>query len=354
LVLEHPLRSALGDAKVGAVLLALNGVVIFTGERLRRNNSAKAADAVATATPQGSYAPQQGYARSPQQARQYAPNPQQAQAPGRPPQQGYGQQQYRQGPQQGYGPGPQQQGHGQGPQQGYGQRPQQGYGQAPQQGYGQRPQQAYGQGQQPGYPQQQYGRPGGDPQQYGQAPQQGRPHPQQQGYGPQGHPQQGNGQPGYGRQPVAAAQEHGVQGAVGHTDAEHNRAADARIAKRLSFVSGTLIGSAQILALAGLSRSGCTMIVGLVKGLSHEDAARFAFLLATPIILCAGLLKIPDLFGPMGSGIHGQILVGSLLSFVGAYVSVRFLTKYFETKTLTPFAIYCAVFGLGSLAYLSM
>ena len=61
---------------------------------------------------------------------------------------------------------------------------------------------------------------------------------------------------------------------------------------------------------------------------------------------------MPDLTGPLGNGIHGQILVGSILSGVGAYVSVRFLMKYFQTRTLTPFAIYCFVVGLLSVIYL--
>jgi undecaprenyl-diphosphatase len=116
-----------------------------------------------------------------------------------------------------------------------------------------------------------------------------------------------------------------------------------------------LIGATQILALfAGISRDGITMVTGMARGLSREDAARFAFLLATPVILAAGVLKIPDLMGPLGKGIHGQILLGSLLSGIGAYVSVRFLVKYFQTRTLTPFAIYCIVFGLGSVIYLGL
>jgi undecaprenyl-diphosphatase len=113
-----------------------------------------------------------------------------------------------------------------------------------------------------------------------------------------------------------------------------------------------LIGCAQILALLpGISRSGVTMSAGLLRGLSHEDAARFSFLLATPVILAAGVLKIPDLTGTLGNGIHGQILVGSLLSFIGAYVSVRFLTRYFQVRSLRPFGIYCLVAGLACLAY---
>ena len=129
---------------------------------------------------------------------------------------------------------------------------------------------------------------------------------------------------------------------------------DVRLAT-LSFGRGTLIGSAQVLALlAGISRSGVTMVAGLLRGLSHEDAARFSFLLATPVILAAGLLKIPDLFGPLGAGIHGQVLAGSLASFLCAYLAVRFLTRYFQTKTLTPFAIYCVVAGAGSLIWLTV
>ncbi|HYS34057.1 MAG TPA: undecaprenyl-diphosphate phosphatase, partial [Pseudonocardiaceae bacterium] len=84
------------------------------------------------------------------------------------------------------------------------------------------------------------------------------------------------------------------------------------------------------------------------------DAARFSFLLATPVILAAGVLKIPDLFGALGRGIHGQVLAGSLASGVAAYLSVRFLTRYFRTRTLTPFAIYCFCAGLVGLAWLTM
>ena len=131
-------------------------------------------------------------------------------------------------------------------------------------------------------------------------------------------------------------------------------ASDRRLA-RLRFGEATLIGSAQILALLpGISRSGVTMVAGLVRGLSHEDAARFSFLLATPVILAAGVLKIPDLTGPLGAGIAGQVLAGSLCSGIGAYLSVRYLVRYFQTRTLTPFAIYCTVAGLASLAYLTL
>ena len=129
---------------------------------------------------------------------------------------------------------------------------------------------------------------------------------------------------------------------------------DTRLA-RLPVGSAALIGSAQILALlAGISRSGVTMVAGLLRGLSHEDAARFAFLLATPVILAAGVLKIPDLFGPLGAGIHGQVLAGSVASFVTAYLAVRFLTRWFQTRTLTPFAIYCVIAGTAALLWLTL
>jgi undecaprenyl-diphosphatase len=130
--------------------------------------------------------------------------------------------------------------------------------------------------------------------------------------------------------------------------------ADERLSA-MGFVEALIIGSAQCLALlAGISRDGVTMVAGMFRGLSREDAARFAFLLATPVILAAGVLKVRDLTGPLGNGIHGQILVGSLLSGIGAYLSVRFLVKYFQTRTLTPFAIYCVAFGLGSIIYLQV
>jgi undecaprenyl-diphosphatase len=131
--------------------------------------------------------------------------------------------------------------------------------------------------------------------------------------------------------------------------------ADTEVTKE-SFATTTLIGSAQILALLpGISRSGVTMAAGLLKGLSHEDAAKFSFLLATPVILAAGVLKIPsDLFGDLGNGVRGQVLAGSIAAAVAAYLSVRFLTRYFQTRTLTPFAIYCLIAGAGSLLWLTL
>ena len=107
------------------------------------------------------------------------------------------------------------------------------------------------------------------------------------------------------------------------------------------------IGCAQIFALlAGISRSGITMVAGLMSGLDHEESANFAFLLATPIILLAGLYKLPDLLGPLGDGVRMQTLVGSLCALVTAMISVRFLTRWFTTKTLIPFGVYSLVAGL--------
>ncbi len=130
--------------------------------------------------------------------------------------------------------------------------------------------------------------------------------------------------------------------------------ADRRLAA-MRYPQAIAVGSAQILALlAGISRDGVAMVAGMRTGLSREDAARFAFLLATPVILAAGALKIPDLLGPLGNGIRGQILLGSVLSGIGAYLSVRFLLRYLRTRTLTPFGVYCLIAGLASVAYLAL
>jgi len=114
----------------------------------------------------------------------------------------------------------------------------------------------------------------------------------------------------------------------------------------LNFREAVAVGVAQIGALfAGISRSGITMIAGLARGLDHEDAARFSFLLATPIIFGAGLIKLPDLFGHLGNGVRGQSFVGAVVAGLAAYASVRFLMRFFETQTLWPFGIYCLVVG---------
>ncbi|MGK4583042.1 undecaprenyl-diphosphate phosphatase [Kitasatospora sp. HPMI-4] len=137
-------------------------------------------------------------------------------------------------------------------------------------------------------------------------------------------------------------------------DADPELASDLRIS-RLSYRQGVWIGAAQILALfPGISRSGVTMSAGVLRGLGHEDAARFSFLLATPVILAASVLKLPELLKPENAGVRGPLLAGSLAAFLAGYVSVRFLTKYFESRSMTPFAIYCTVAGLGCLAWLNL
>lgn len=130
--------------------------------------------------------------------------------------------------------------------------------------------------------------------------------------------------------------------------------ADRRLTA-FSMAEALLIGSAQILALlAGISRDGVTMVAGMFRGLSREDAARFAFLLATPVILAAGVFKAGDLVGPIGRPILPEILAGCVVAGIAAYLSVRFLMKYFQTRTLTPFAVYCVLFGAISLVVISL
>jgi len=129
---------------------------------------------------------------------------------------------------------------------------------------------------------------------------------------------------------------------------------DARLAKTLTVKSAGGIGVAQALALIpGFSRSGATISGGLLEGLSHRDAARFSFLLATPIILAAALLKLPGLFGSAGAGIRGQSIVGAIAAAIAAYVSIRFLLRFFRTNRLTPFGIYCIIAGAVSLVWLT-
>ena len=121
---------------------------------------------------------------------------------------------------------------------------------------------------------------------------------------------------------------------------------DSRIAK-LTWKEAFGIGTAHAAALIpGISRSGITMGGGLLFGLSNEDAARYAFLLATPIIGAAGVLKLPELMGHAGDGVRGPALVGALAAALTTYLAVKFLLRFFETNRLTPFGIYCIVAGV--------
>ncbi len=118
---------------------------------------------------------------------------------------------------------------------------------------------------------------------------------------------------------------------------------------QLTWKDALFIGSMQALALIpGISRSGVTMVAGLSQGLTHKAAARFAFLLATPLILAAGVLEVPKLFGDMNA--LTIAVVGGLVAGIAAYLSTRFLMRYFEIGRLDPFAFYC--WGAGLLAVL--
>jgi undecaprenyl-diphosphatase len=128
---------------------------------------------------------------------------------------------------------------------------------------------------------------------------------------------------------------------------DHLGDSDRRLAG-LSWRQAIAVGTSQATALIpGISRSGVTMGGGLLVGLSNEDAARYGFLLATPIIGAAALLKLPDLFGHKGDGVRGPALVAALCAAVASYLAVRFLLRYFETNRLTPFGIYCVGAGVA-------
>jgi undecaprenyl-diphosphatase len=139
------------------------------------------------------------------------------------------------------------------------------------------------------------------------------------------------------------------------THEHHVDPADHDTARNLSTLDlreGVAIGSSQILALfAGISRSGVTMVAGLLRGLDHEDAMKLSFMLATPVILAAGVYKLPDLLGHNGDHIRGQVLAGSIAAGIAAYLSVRFLERFFRTQTLMPFAIYCLAAGVAMIIY---
>jgi undecaprenyl-diphosphatase len=130
------------------------------------------------------------------------------------------------------------------------------------------------------------------------------------------------------------------------TDAEPGSDdSDERLAG-LSWRQAAAVGTAQAIGLIpGMSRSGATMSAGLLAGLGNEDAARFAFLLATPIIGAAALLKVPDLLGPAGDGVRGPAALGAVCAAITTYLAVRFLLRFFRSNRLTPFGVYCVCAG---------
>jgi undecaprenyl-diphosphatase len=154
----------------------------------------------------------------------------------------------------------------------------------------------------------------------------------------------------------AAGRHSAGQRAVRQQEATEAIEADARLAE-VGYRRGTVLGALQIFALLpGISRDGVVMVGGMFRGLSRQDAARFSFLLSAPVIFAAGALKLSELTGPDASGIRGQVLVGSIVSGVGAFLALRFLVRYLQdhSRTLMPFAIYCLVAGIGSAVYLSL
>ena len=120
----------------------------------------------------------------------------------------------------------------------------------------------------------------------------------------------------------------------------------------IGWLSSGLIGAAQALALlAGVSREGIAMVGGLFRGLNNENALRFSFLLSTPVIFAAGILKVGDLTGPLGAAIRGPVLAGALAAAGSSLFAIVFLSRYFKTRTLIPFAVYCLVFGVVSMIH---
>jgi undecaprenyl pyrophosphate phosphatase UppP len=340
--LQKTFISVFAKPDLAAVFLAVNGVILLVSERMRRARGAGAAAATVPVRPGGPGRPG-GAAGGPP-------------APGW---QGGGQQG---GGQQGGGwPGGGRPGAGGPGPEGYSQQPWQ------QQWQGPDPRDPrYGPNGNPQYPGNgQYGQPqprqpqfrpdprGGQDPRYGQDPR-GRQDPrggQDPRYGQDprgGYDQQQPGRDGHER-----GQAPGGRPPQGGDPVDPAVAADRRLST-MGYKRAVIVGAAQILALLpGISRDGIVTVAGMWRGLSREDAVRFSFLLSAPVILAAGALKAKDLTGPMSAGIHGPILVGSLISGVGAYLSIRFLTKYFsEEKSLSPFGVYCLIAGLGSLAYL--
>ena len=236
--------------------------------------------------------------------------------------------------------------------------------------YGQDPRGGqYGRDPRGGQPQQPTGGPGyGQQAPYGQQPWDGQQGPGQDTWRDQARQQDGD--PRGGRDPRDPRDPRQQQPAARHGRPGDGRPGDGRPTpdgaagdpavaadRRLSTIGykrAVFIGAAQILALLpGISRDGIVTVAGMGRGLTRQDAVRFSFLLSAPVILAAGALKATDLTGPISKGMHGPIIVGSVIAGVGAYLSIRFLTKYFsEDKSLNPFGIYCIIAGLGSLAFL--
>ena len=133
---------------------------------------------------------------------------------------------------------------------------------------------------------------------------------------------------------------------------EGMKADGGRRLETLEYRESGVIGVAESTALiAGISRDGVVMATGLARGLDNSDAAKFSFLLATPIILLAGLYKLPDLTGSNGNGVRGAALIASISAAVFAIITVHYLMRYFRRGNLVPFGIYCVAFGAAMIVY---
>jgi len=413
LVLQKEVTKVLAKPELAALFLAVNGVILLVSERMRRAKEARgggqAAVAAATARPAfDGPAGGPGYGNGPAGGPGYG-------QPGRPPQ-GYQQQGYQQQPQQQQWQGPDprygnddwqqrpsgggnaqpggrhssrggQGGPAGGDQYGRDQRGRDEYGRDQRgQGRDQRGQDPWGEQdpwaaqpqRQPQPPTERQPQPPSGGAGHGQDPwaqqapgadpwaqsgagrrdqQDGWDQPDQQGGWDQRDPRAPQFTP-RGAEPPRPGGRHGqaagpARAAAAGTETDEAIAADRRLST-ITLMKATTIGAAQILALLpGISRDGIVTVAGMGRGLRREDAVRFSFLLSAPVILAAGALKVGDLTGPASKGMHGPILLGSIIAGVGAYVSIRFLTKYFsEDKSLNPFGYYCIIAGLGSLAYL--
>ena len=145
------------------------------------------------------------------------------------------------------------------------------------------------------------------------------------------------------------------QGGVDTDDPAAMAPPQRKQAFELSFIEGTWVGATQALALLpGISRSGVTIVAGLLAGLSYEEASRFSFMLATPVIGLAALLKVPTLLKPEARHELALTVPSAILAGITAYLSVKFLMRYFKHNRLSPFAYYCIFFGTAALILLKM
>jgi len=132
---------------------------------------------------------------------------------------------------------------------------------------------------------------------------------------------------------------------------EHLAKGRRRLAS-LGWRDALIIGLAQTCAIApGISRSGATIAGGLIRGLRREEAARFSFLLSTPLILGTGIFKLLDVLSANSfSGQWTVLLMGFVASAVSGYSFIRFLMIYLRNHKLYPFAIYCGCVGIAGTA----